>query len=240
MASAARCEQRREVWGLRQRWGLRPRLRPVRPQAACCSTGGVGQATPLPSPWHHPRHSTCRRPPGAEPAEPQAHRPRCHCRLCPQDAPRRVGGRGLAAARHRRRCVSRAARGVAAAPLLPGAAAMAATRLCTAALPRLCHLSLALAHLWTVAQTLLPAPPPTEIISIVTEECFDDLDAPPERITGAEVRQSPASGLNPTLWFPTCRCSIFAFLRPSIATALPAGAHAVCCQPRGGGAAAGG
>jgi pyruvate/2-oxoglutarate/acetoin dehydrogenase E1 component len=28
---------------------------------------------------------------------------------------------------------------------------------------------------------------PAEIVSIVTEEAFDELDAPPERITGAEV-----------------------------------------------------
>lgn len=27
----------------------------------------------------------------------------------------------------------------------------------------------------------------SEIIAVVNEECFDDLDAPPERITGAEV-----------------------------------------------------
>ena len=28
----------------------------------------------------------------------------------------------------------------------------------------------------------------SEIIAVVNEECFDDLDAPPERVTGAEVR----------------------------------------------------
>lgn len=34
-----------------------------------------------------------------------------------------------------------------------------------------------------------------EIISIATEECFDDLDAPPERITGAEVPMPYAASL---------------------------------------------
>ena len=34
-----------------------------------------------------------------------------------------------------------------------------------------------------------------EIIATVNEECFDDLDAPPERITGAEVPMPYAANL---------------------------------------------
>lgn len=34
-----------------------------------------------------------------------------------------------------------------------------------------------------------------EIISVVTEDCFDDLDAPPERITGVEVPMPYAAAL---------------------------------------------
>lgn len=41
---------------------------------------------------------------------------------------------------------------------------------------------------------LLPALP-AEIISIAIEECFDDLDAPPERVTGAEVPMPYAQNL---------------------------------------------
>ena len=49
-------------------------------------------------------------------------------------------------------------------------------------------------HVNMVYITLVPQPqraarlPPAEIVSIVTEEAFDELDAPPERITGAEVK----------------------------------------------------
>ena len=35
----------------------------------------------------------------------------------------------------------------------------------------------------------------SEIIATVNEECFDDLDAPPERITGAEVPMPYAANL---------------------------------------------
>ncbi len=34
-----------------------------------------------------------------------------------------------------------------------------------------------------------------ELIAIATEECFDDLDAPPERVTGAEVPMPYAANL---------------------------------------------
>lgn len=34
-----------------------------------------------------------------------------------------------------------------------------------------------------------------EIIAIANEECFDDLDAPPERVTGAEVPMPYAANL---------------------------------------------
>ncbi len=34
-----------------------------------------------------------------------------------------------------------------------------------------------------------------EIMSIAIEECFDDLDAPPERVTGAEVPMPYAANL---------------------------------------------
>lgn len=35
----------------------------------------------------------------------------------------------------------------------------------------------------------------SEIISVAIEECFDDLDAPPERITGVDVPMPYAAGL---------------------------------------------
>lgn len=34
-----------------------------------------------------------------------------------------------------------------------------------------------------------------ELIAIAVEECFDDLDAPPERVTGAEVPMPYAANL---------------------------------------------
>lgn len=40
-----------------------------------------------------------------------------------------------------------------------------------------------------------PFPPPAEIVAIAVEECFDDLDAPPERVTGAEVPMPYAANL---------------------------------------------
>lgn len=40
-----------------------------------------------------------------------------------------------------------------------------------------------------------PLPPPAEIVAIAVEECFDDLDAPPERVTGAEVPMPYAANL---------------------------------------------
>ena len=39
------------------------------------------------------------------------------------------------------------------------------------------------------------ASPPAEIMALAIEECFDDLDAPPERITGAEVPMPYAQNL---------------------------------------------
>ncbi len=36
---------------------------------------------------------------------------------------------------------------------------------------------------------------PAEIVAIAVEECFDDLDAPPERVTGAEVPMPYAANL---------------------------------------------
>ena len=46
----------------------------------------------------------------------------------------------------------------------------------------------------------IPLPPcpsasPAEIMALAIEECFDDLDAPPERITGAEVPMPYAQNL---------------------------------------------
>lgn len=48
--------------------------------------------------------------------------------------------------------------------------------------------------------SLLPPPlpclvPPAEIMALAIEDCFDDLDAPPERITGAEVPMPYAQNL---------------------------------------------
>ena len=56
-----------------------------------------------------------------------------------------------------------------------------------------------------------------ELIAIATEECFDDLDAPPERVTGAEVPMPYAANLEaaalPQVSFPlghrhSCNCSV--------------------------------
>lgn len=42
---------------------------------------------------------------------------------------------------------------------------------------------------------LPPTSPPPEIMALATELCFDDLDAPPERITGVEVPMPYAANL---------------------------------------------
>ena len=52
-----------------------------------------------------------------------------------------------------------------------------------------------------------------EMIAIANEECFDDLDAPPERVTGAEVPMPYAANLEaaalPQVPFPPSACSIW-------------------------------
>ena len=44
--------------------------------------------------------------------------------------------------------------------------------------------------------SLAPVPPlPAEVMALAVELCFDDLDAPPERITGVEVPMPYAANL---------------------------------------------
>ena len=63
-----------------------------------------------------------------------------------------------------------------------------------------------------------------ELIAIATEECFDDLDSPPERVTGAEVPMPYAANLEaaalPQARFPlgysqSCSCRGQGFVKHS-------------------------
>ena len=86
-------------------------------------------------------------------------------------------------------------------------------------------------------------------MSIVTEEAFDELDAPPERITGAEVtRAYPLMGFRvqrmavlhrglPTTSVAVQTCADDQPIKEHQATCMHAGANALCSQPRGARAA---
>ena len=60
-----------------------------------------------------------------------------------------------------------------------------------------------------------------ELIAIATEECFDDLDAPPERVTGAEVPMPYAANLEAAA-LPQARPSILECIKVrKLKAALP-------------------
>ena len=71
-----------------------------------------------------------------------------------------------------------------------------------------------------------------ELIAIATEECFDDLDAPPERVTGAEVPMPYAANLEaaalPQASLTTLLCVIFCVLMAALRPAH--GAHVSRCR----------
>ncbi len=83
-----------------------------------------------------------------------------------------------------------------------------------------------------------------ELIAIATEECFDDLDAPPERVTGAEVPMPYAANLEAaalpqaSLTAVLCSglCVLTAALRPVHGAHLsssPGQAHLLRCSLSG-------